>query len=166
MTGAPMLDLLRFLRQNDLPTILAAFRSKEVPPAIQFLKYGICGVVATAVHACIYLVLVKYIWEDRRDGTLQNAINTLPPTLLAFLFSNATVYFLNKKFVFTQGRHSPLVEFLLFTGVNLPGLVGGSIVQAILVGSWGWPKPMALLGFVLPNILINFLCRKLFIFKK
>jgi putative flippase GtrA len=159
-------DLLRFLRQNDLPTILAAFKSKDVHPAIQFLKYGICGVLATVVHVSIYLLLVKYVWIDRKDGSIDNAIATLPPTLLAFVFSNLAVYLLNKKFVFTQGRHAPLKEFLLFTVVNLPGLVGGSIVQAALVQYAGWSKLMAVIGFIVPNVLINFLCRKFFIFSR
>ena len=159
-------DLIRFLQENSLRTILIAFKSKEVHPVIQFLKYGICGVIATVIHVTVYLLLVRFVWIDRKDNSVENAIATLPPTLLAFVFSNLAVYLLNKKFVFTQGRHSPLREFLLFTVVNLPGLVGGSIVQAALVQYAGWSKLMAVIGFIIPNVMINFICRKFFIFRK
>jgi putative flippase GtrA len=161
-----MSELIRFLRQNDLPTILAAFKSKDAHPFVQFVKYGFCGVAATLVHVTVYLLLTKFFWEDKKDGSVANALNTLPPTLIAFLFSNLAAYLLNKQFVFTQGRHSQWKEFLLFTVVNLPGLVGGAIVQAALVQYAGWSKPMAVIGFIAPNILINFLCRKFFIFSK
>ena len=164
-----LFDLLRLVRENDLPTLLRLFHSREAPPAIQFLKYAVCGVGALAVHTAVYLALIYLVWPhltgDKMDPWLR-AKSTFAPTAVAFLFSNAFVYWLNMKWVFTPGRHSPVKEFLLFTTVNLPGALTGALAQAALVYFLHWPKWAALAGFILPNVLINFLCRKFFIFRK
>lgn len=162
-------DLLKLIRENDLPTLLRLFHSKDAPPAIQFLKYGVSGVGALIVHTSVYLALIYLVWPHLNDPAMddwQRAKSTFAPTAIAFLFSNAFVYWLNMKWVFTQGRHAPVKEFLLFTIVNLPGALTGTLAQAGLVYFLHWPKWAALAGFILPNVLINFVCRKFFIFKK
>lgn len=162
-------ELWRFVRANDLRTVLAAFHSRNAPPAIQFLKYAVSGVAALSVHVTVYLALIGLVWPHLNDPSLDDwtrARSTFPPTALAFLVSNAFVYWLNMKWVFTPGRHSPVREFLFFTVVNLPGALTGTLAQAALVYFLHWPKPAAIIGFVLPNVLINFICRKFFIFQK
>jgi putative flippase GtrA len=162
-------DLLHLWRSNDLPTLVRLFHSREAPPAIQFLKYAICGVGALIVHTSVYLGLIYLVWPELNDPKMDDwlrAKSTFAPTAIAFLFSNAFVYWLNMKWVFTPGRHSPVKEFLLFTVVNLPGALCGSLAQAGLVYFLHWPKWAALAGFILPNVLINFICRKFFIFQK
>lgn len=162
-------DLIRFVRENDLRTVLRLFHSREAPPAIQFLKYGLSGVGAVGIHVLVYLALITFVWPHLNDPSLddwQRAKSTFLPTAVAFVFSNAFAYWLNMKWVFTPGRHSPVREFLLFTIVNLPGALTGTLAQAALVYFLHWPKWAALAGFILPNVLINFICRKFFIFKK
>ena len=39
-------DLIRFLRENDRRTILAALHRRDVHPVIQFFKYAVSGVAA------------------------------------------------------------------------------------------------------------------------
>lgn len=162
-------DLIHLWRSNDLPTLIRLFHSREAPPAIQFLKYAICGVGALIVHTSVYLGLIYLVWPELNDPRMDDwlrAKSTFAPTAIAFVFSNAFVYWLNMKWVFTPGRHSPLREFLLFTVVNLPGALCGTLAQAGLVYFFHWPKWAALAGFILPNVLINFICRKFFIFQK
>ena len=162
-------DLFKLFRDNDLATVLRLFHSRDAPPAIQFLKYAISGVGALIVHTAIYLGLIYFVWPHLNDPQLndwERAKSTFAPTAIAFIFSNAFVYWLNMKWVFTPGRHSPVKEFMLFTAVNLPGALTGFMAQAGLVYFYHWPKWAALLGFVLPNVLINFICRKFFIFRK
>ena len=162
-------DLFKLLRENDLATILRLFHSRDAPPAIQFLKYAICGVGALIVHTTIYLALIYLVWPELNDPKMDDwlrAKSTFAHTAVAFLFSNAFIYWLNMKWVFTPGRHSPVREFLFFTVVNLPGALCGTFAQAGLVYFLHWPKWAALAGFILPNVLINFICRKFFIFQK
>lgn len=164
-----MRQLLRFLRDNDLRTILAALHSREVHPLIQFLKYGLCGVAATMVHALIFFVSAKYFipglesncpdqWERAKASVGNNAV--------ALIFSNATAYALNVKWVFIPGRHSMVREFLYFTLVNLPGAVCGGLVSYWVTAQFDWPTWAAFGMFVLLNVMINFTCRKQFIFKR
>jgi putative flippase GtrA len=162
-------DLFTLVRDNDTATLLRLFHSLEAPPAIQFVKYGICGVGALIIHTGVYLALIYFVWPELNDPKMDDwlrAKSTFAPTAIAFLFSNAFVYWLNMKWVFTPGRHQPVKEFLLFTAVNLPGALMGTLAQGALVYFLHWPKWAALAGFILPNVLINFICRKFFIFQK
>ena len=164
-----MRELLRFLRDNDLRTILAALHSRDVHPVIQFFKYGVCGVAALAVHTTVFFLLARYFLPALQSNVSDDAVranHALVNSGIAFLFSNTTAYLLNVLWVFTPGRHTKLVEFLLFTLVNAPGAISGLAVQDWLIRSQGWPAWAAFAGFVLPNVLINFACRKLFIFRK
>lgn len=164
-----MRELLRFLRDNDLKTILAALHSREVHPVIQFFKYGLCGVAGLLVHMSVFFPLSAWVLPALTSNVSDQVVranHALVNSSVAFLFSNTVVYLLNVAWVFTQGRHSRVKEFLLFTLVNAPGTISGFLVQDWLVRVHNWPTWGAFAGFVLPNVLINFACRKLFIFQK
>ncbi len=164
-----MRDLIRFLRENDLRAIVAALNRRDVHPVIQFMKYGICGVTALIVQAVVYFALSRWglpALESNAPDRSVRADHALINTAIAFVFSNATAYLLNARWVFTPGRHSRVTEFLVFTLVNAPGAIGGAAVHDWLIRSLGWPPLAAFAGFVLPNVLINFACRKFFIFQK
>jgi putative flippase GtrA len=164
-----MRELIRFLRQNDLRTILAALHSRDVHPAIQFLKYGISGVAALAVQTTIFFLLAWFVIPSLKTNVADDSIradHALINTGIAFVFSNFTVYLLNHHWVFTPGRHSRTYEFLYFTLVNAPGAVLGAGVQDWLIRAAGWPAWAAFAGFVLPNVLINFAFRKFLIFHR
>jgi len=164
-----MNELIRFLRSNNLSAIVAAFSSREVHPAIQFLKYGLCGVISLALHMTVFFALSATVNPALKTNVADDAVranHALGNNAVAFLFSNALVYWLNTKWVFTTGRHDRVKEFLLFTLVNAPGVIGGSLVQDWLIRGLGWPTWAAFGGFLVPNVLINFACRKFFIFSK
>ncbi len=163
---SPIADTLQFLRTNDFKAILAKFNERDAHPMIQFAKYSISGGVATVIFATLYLYFVHLFPGDPDATGWPKFKETLLPTLGAFMFSNAAVYWLNTRWVFTPGRHSIVLEFLYFTLVNMPGAIGGTVVQGLLVSEYAWSKPAALAGFLLPNVLINYICRKFFIFQK
>jgi putative flippase GtrA len=163
-----MRELIRFLRDNDLRTILAALHSRDVHPVIQFFKYGVCGVAALIVYTSIFFFLARFVLPSLEANVADDttrANHALINTGIAFIFSNATAYWLNYRWVFTPGRHSKINEFLSFTLVNGPGAISGVAVQDWLIRSVGLPAWAAFAGFILPN-LINFACRKFFIFHK
>jgi putative flippase GtrA len=170
---SPLAEALQFIRTNDLKTILAKFNSKDSHPAIQFLKYSISGGAAVIVYGGVFFYLLHSVWPELQhlgtDASITpwtKFVKTLLPTGIAFFFSNIVVYFINTRWVFTTGRHHPVLEFLYFTLVNMPGALGGAVVQGILVANFHWSAPAAFAGFLVPNILINYICRKFFIFKK
>jgi putative flippase GtrA len=158
---------IRFYRTHGWRASLAAINSRDAHPLIQFLKYGICGAGALLVHTAIFFSLSRWVFPT--GAGLEDALrakHSIINNTIAFLFSNTFVYWLNTLWVFTTGRHSKWVEFLTFTLVNAPGAIAGTAVQYYLTKTLGWPTPMAFAGFVLPNVLVNFICRKFFIFKK
>ena len=162
-------ELLRFLRDNDLRTILAALNRREVHPFIQFFKYAVCGVVATAVHATFFFLSAKYLipgLESNCPDQWERAKASIGNNGVALIFSNTVAYILDRLWVFTPGRHSAVYEFLYFTLVNMPGVISGGMVSYWVTAKLGWPPWAALIGFVLPNVAINFICRKVFIFHK
>jgi putative flippase GtrA len=159
----------RFFRENGFGASLSAINSRDAHPFIQFCKYAVCGVGALVMHTVIFQLLLLKVWPELNDVSMDRwtrAKATLTPTFIAFIFANALVYWLNTKWVFTQGRHKPLKEFIFFSMVNLPGAAGGFLGQSALITFLNWPPLLALIGFVIPNVLINFICRKFFIFKK
>jgi putative flippase GtrA len=159
----------RFFRENGFGASITAINSRDAHPFIQFCKYAMCGVGALVVHTVIFKLLLVKVWPELLATTgdrWTRAKETLTPTFIAFIFANAFVYWLNMKWVFTPGRHKPVKEFLLFTLVNMPGAVGGFLGQSALITFLNWPPLLALLGFIIPNVLINFICRKFFIFKQ
>jgi putative flippase GtrA len=160
---------INYLRQNDLSTILKKLNSRDTHPVIQFIKYGICGVSALVLHIVLYSLLVWKFWPHLADPAMdpwRKALDSFAPTGLVLIATNTLVYFLNTRWVFTPGRHSPVVEFVLFTLVNIPGAVAGALGQAALIRFLNWHPLLAMLGFLIPNILINYVCRKFIIFKK
>ena len=164
-----MRELLRFLRENNLRTILAALSRRDVHPFLQFFKYAVCGVCATIVHGIVFFISARYFipgLESNCPDAWERAKASLANNGIAVILSNFTAYWLNTKWVFTSGRHSLAREFLLFTVVNLPGAVGGGLVSYFVTARLGWPAWAALAGFVLPNLLINYTFRKLFIFER
>jgi putative flippase GtrA len=120
--------------------------------------------VYTSIFFLAWFVLPSL--EANVDDDTTRANHALISTGIAFIFGNATVYWLNYRWVFTPGRHSKINEFLFFTLVNGPGLVSGVAVQDWLIRSVGLPTWTAFAGFILLNVLINFACRKFFIFHK
>ncbi|MBL9115819.1 MAG: GtrA family protein [Verrucomicrobiaceae bacterium] len=149
-------------------TLVQKLLAKDTHPFIQFIKYGICGVSALVTHVILFRLLISQFWPHLMDPAMDawdKAVASLFPTFLVFLVTNALVYFLNTRWVFTSGRHSPVKEFFLFTLVNTPGAFAGALGQAALIRYLNWDIMTAMVGFVVPNALINFICRKFFIFK-
>ncbi len=161
-------SLFQFLKQNDLKTIISRVNSRETHPVIQFIKYAISGVLALSLHILIFTLLVRFFYpklSDLSSSPWDRALASFEPTAIAFIIVNAFVYWLNTRWVFTPGRHSPVMEFLYFTLVNMPGALAGSLGQAALINFLNWHPLVAMIGFIVPNVLINFVCRKFFIFK-
>jgi len=164
----------RFIRDNDWPTIWRAFTSRDAHPLLQFIKYGCCGLAAAITHNGILAILSTTVLPAGKgmivDGQVLDEIvrnrHLLINNLLAWPFGTLVAYFLNIAFVFTPGRHSKLMEFVLFTVVSAIGFFPGIFVVNWLAGHLHLPSTIAQLGFVFTSVIVNFLCRKFIIFKR
>jgi putative flippase GtrA len=194
MTSA-LSESLAFLRQNDLKTIFARIKTRDVPGLIQFALYTFCGGIATASFLGIVVVLSKTLipayentfvagesvkffgydlcWLAPVKGAVNalaindgiRAKNLLVNNCIAFLITNVIAYVTNVLIVFKSGRHHPVIEFLMFTLISSISFGISQSAGPYLVQKFGLPTNLAILSNVAASILLNFAGRKFFVFK-
>ena len=148
---------------------LAAFNRKDAPVLVQFLKYSICGTLATGVQIGVFYLLATHVWpaaldravtdELRRDGAVY-------ANVAAFPISNTFAYISNALWVFTGGRHRRFKEFLLFNLVSAISFGAGLVAGPQLIKWFGVSTHLAQASFVATSAAVNFFIRKFFIFRK
>jgi putative flippase GtrA len=164
----------RYLRENDLKTVIAAVKSHDAHPSIQFLKYMVCGALATLTLSVIVFGLSQTVFPAVKgmivDGqVLDEAVrkrNIVLNNSIAFPFSAIVGYYLNVLFVFKPGKLSRSMEMILFFLVAAIGFFPGLWVVDYLVGRYHTPSTVATLAFIFTSFIVNFVCRKFIIFKK
>ena len=161
-------------------SVLKKHLGHDTHPAVQFIKYGIAGGMATATHIAAFFLcgwfLLPCLTQD--DITVRLLGLTAPPiseaarawnaglcNALAFLVSNSLCYVLNRLFVFKPGRHHWALEFLLFFSVSGISMVIGTAVQTFLISHQGIQTTPAFGANILSALLINYAMRKFVIFK-
>ncbi len=161
-------------REKGFQSTVGLLHSREAPGTAQFVKYSICGAAATIVHHGI-VFLLSYTLIPAMEGMM---VNGLPITdeirtshliinnAIAFPFANITAYVLNAMWVFTGGRHSRWKEFWLFTAVAAISFAAGLFGGPLLIRWLGISTYFAQGGFLITSVLVNYVCRKLFIFAK
>lgn len=164
---------LNFVRENDFPTIFQAVKSKDAHPIIQFLKYGVCGGIATVASMGTWFVLARTVYPAidgmMVDGAVISdnlrATNSTIANVWGWVFGNAVAYVTNLAFVFEGGRHSRWVEFLSFTAVSFLAFIVGLLAGPYLIKEFGLNTYISQLTFLFASLAMNFVCRKFFIFK-
>jgi putative flippase GtrA len=166
-------DAIDFLRTNDLKTILSRIRERRVPIVIQIGVYGMCGGLATVVFLAIVVTLSKTAipayegmivdGQPITDGI--RAKNLLINNTIGFLIANVVAYVTNILFVFQGGRHHPVMEFFYFTLISTIGFAISQVAGPWLVNQFGVPTNVAILTNTIASMMINFVCRKFFVFK-
>ena len=154
--------------------------SRETGAFVQFVKYGIVGVMATCVQTGVFYLLaatcLKCLGPDdfavRYLGLPSAVLSDQARALLAaiatgvgFTVANVFCWVMNRLFVFRPGRHVWYIEFLLFFGVSLTALVVGLAVQTVLIRLAGWSTSAAVLLEIVSSLAINYVVRKFFVFK-
>lgn len=142
-------------------------------PVAQFLRYALCGVLATLVHSASVWLLSQTLfpagegmqWQGTLIGKELRAKHLLLNNALAWPLATWVAYRLNTALVFAPGRHGPWAERLLFTAVAALGFFPGGFVAHWLVQRWQLPSTVAQAGFIATSVAVNFLCRKFLIFR-
>jgi putative flippase GtrA len=160
--------------------LIEQLRGRQAGPAVQFVKYGISGAVATAVHISIFSAMAWLVLPALTDREwvvrllhlsvpdLTDAVrarNAAVDNFVAFLFSNLTAYLLNIIWVFHRGRHHWIVEIGLFYAVSGLSMVIGTTLQTALIARFGWTTTVAFAANLVTALLINYAMRKFVIFK-
>ncbi len=94
-------------------------KNKFVNFAVQFIKFGLVGVINTAISLAVYYVIV-YFNEDLY----------LVGSVVGFLVSTLNAYLLNSKFVFNDGKKNQGKNQLLRTYI---AYIFGLLIQTCLM---------------------------------
>ena len=160
--------------------LLQQFLRREAHPVIQFIKYGMAGGLATVVDLGITFFLswklIPALTSDDIVVTLLN-LNIHPVDVsirarnyfincgVAFMFANFVAYVANVLWVFEPGRHSRTKEIGLFYIVSGISFVIGTGFATGLINFLGWTTTVAKVANMITSVMINYVCRKFFIFK-
>lgn len=183
--------------------LLKQFTGREAHPVIQFLKYGIAGVIATAVDIFIFyflsLVVFPCIAPDDTLITVSDAlyqwvaglfpamgdaawfhellhfdVEPLTESLrkknyiinkgIVFLFSNFVAYLLNMLWVFQPGKHKRRKEIGMFYVISIISFVIGTALSFGLIHFFQVDTTQARVADIVVAVMINFFCRKYFVF--
>jgi putative flippase GtrA len=156
-------------RAHGTRTTLAWLGSLDSPVSVQFLKYVVFGGIASIVHLGIFAGLSHTVFPAHdylAVGELAGALkqrNAIISNLFAFPVAASVNYLFNIAFIFTAGRHSRIREFTLFFVVSLASLAAGLLCGPFLI-SHGLNPWIAQGGLMVSSTLVNFLCRKFFVF--
>ena len=155
----------QFFREKGFKETLL---SREAPFLIQFGKYGVCGVISVVVFLVFtYLGQTLFPAPFSEDlPKLTRALNLIPLHLIAFLPSNFTAYFLNRLLVFTPGRHDFKKEMSLFTIISFISFSLGELMTFFFVTEASASNTVAHFSFIIGSAMVNFVCRKFFVFEK
>ncbi|MFO7536357.1 MAG: GtrA family protein [Kiritimatiellia bacterium] len=149
---------------------------------VQFVKYGMSGVVATAVHLVVFYAMAIAVFPALTPvdpffkipgmaafapvgETLFRLRNVVLSNSVAFVISNLSAYLLNIFFVFKAGRHHRVLEIALFYLVSGVSWFIGTLLQAWLIAHFDLSTTVATGAYMATSLLINFVLRKYFIFK-
>lgn len=133
----------------------------------QFIRYGMVGVSATALDLLIFTILSEWV-HPSVDPSLGNELRAHKAGLnytIAFFVANVYTYWVNARWVFVPGRHSKRVEFALFLGVSAISFGLGYLVLHHAISQYGTPTFTAKLASIVVSVLINYACRRFFVFK-
>lgn len=154
--------------------------SLRAPAFAQFVKYGAVGVQATYVQMAVCYALAAtclpclapgdwavetfgFAPSDVPDGV--RAIRFGCATAVGFVVSNVFCWLMNRRFVFTPGRHRALVEFALFFGIATLATVLALAASMALIRWGGVMTSVAIAVEIAVSFFFNFFFRKFFVFR-
>jgi len=163
-----------------LKHIIRQFFQKESNAYVQFVKYALCGGMATLVDIVLFYFLAWKVlpalgaddWFVRVLGLDVATLDEVTRSrryfiikVITFFFGNLTAYILNVLWVFHSGRHSRLKEFLLFYAVSITSWAIGTSLGWFLIRQFDLMTTLAYLVNMVTSLLINYVSRKYLIFK-
>ncbi len=155
------------------------FLTDKDHPVLQFIKYGMCGGIATGVDIVAFFLLAWFAFPALTADDLLIKLLDLSPepiteavrsrnfvinNVLCFLISNFSAYILNVLFVFKSGKHKRHHELMLFYAVSTVSLVLATFAGWVLISVFGFSTTWSYIAKMVAALLINYAGRKFFIF--
>ena len=164
----------------DFGQLLNDFLSRDASPLVQFIKYALAGGIATGVHILTFFLIGFFLFPcvNKEDILVRlfrlkapevdeklRARHAVFSNICAFFVSNTVCYVINRLFVFQPGRHSLVVEFLLFLVVSAVSMTIGTTVMGELIKRLKMQTTYAFGANLISSLLINYVMRKFFVFQ-
>lgn len=158
------------------------FLTDKDNPLLQFIKYGMCGGIATVVDMAVFFLFAWLVfpaltesdpfaklldifdWDIRMVSETVHLRNYWIDKVVCFIFSNLTAYVLNVLFVFKAGKHKRHHELMLFYAVSTVAFFLGTIAGDLLIRFCGFETTYSYGAAMVASVLVNYAGRKLFIF--
>ncbi len=159
---------------------LQQFFQRDAGAIVQFLKYMIAGGIATMVDASsFYLLSWKLFPALKEDDPILKIIpipvthidekkrscNFVTNTIIAFMFANTVCYIVNVLWVFQPGRRPWYIEMLLFYAVSAVAVAVGTFLGWAMIKHLHLSTTLSYLAKMFAGLMINYVSRKLIIFK-
>ena len=164
----------------DFGQLLGDFLSRDASPLVQFIKYALAGGIATGVHVLTFFLIGFFLFPcvNKEDILVRlfrlkapevdealRARHAVYSNVCAFFVSNTVCYVINRLFVFQPGRHSLVVEFLLFLVVSAVSMTIGTTVMGELIKRLRMQTTYAFGANLISSLAINYVMRKFFVFQ-
>lgn len=161
--------------------LLVQFAGRDAHPAVQFIKYGLCGTLATLVDMILFYLLawklipaigpddpaVHFLGLPVSDISVQmRAINFGIVKTLSFIFSDFVAYITNVLWVFEPGRHGKRKEVAFFYILSFISLIVSMPLGMLIILAFRLDTTYTLAVSIIVAVLINYTGRKFFIFKR
>jgi putative flippase GtrA len=158
------------------------FLTRKDHHLLQFIKYGICGGLATVVDMTVFFLFAWLVFPALSESdpftkllqffhfdvrTVSDAVrlrNYWIDKVICFFFSNLTAYVLNVLFVFEGGKRKRHHELMLFYAVSLVAFFLGTFAGDLLIRFCGLDTTYSYIAAMISALLINYTGRKFFIF--
>lgn len=135
-----------------------SFIEKRWEQFLQFIKFGLVGILNTLISYVVYLVGITF------------GMHYLAASITGFIVSVINSFYWNNRYVFTirEGEKRNLWKAFLKTVMAYAGtgLVLNNALLFLQVAIWGWSKTIAPLVNLLITIPLNFIINKLWAFRK
>ena len=150
------------------------------PALVQFIKYAICGGVATGVDMLVFYSLSWLVLPALRDNDpvvrlLRLRVRPVDErvrarrfvinTVATFMVSNLAAYLLNIHWVFEPGRHPWYIEIGLFYAVSGISVALGTGLGWAMIRWLHFSTTASYAGKLVASLMINYVCRKFVIFR-
>lgn len=149
------------------------------PSLLQFIKYSLCGGIATVIHIILFHLAAWKFFPALRENDYAvrfldlpvadiddstRSRNSMCSNTFAFMFSNLVAYILNILWVFERGRHHIVIEISLFYAVSGISVLIGTVLMGFLIKRFGMLTSHAFAANIISAVLINYAVRKYYIF--
>jgi putative flippase GtrA len=165
-----------------MKNLITSFLNDKDNHFVQFIKYGMCGVLATMVDMTVFFLFAWLVFPALTEsdpftkllGLLNFEIREVTEAvrlrnywidkIICFMISNFAAYILNVLFVFKAGKHKRHHELMLFYAVSTVAFFLGTVAGDLLIRFAGLDTTYSYACAAIAALLINYTGRKFFIF--